>query len=142
MPGDALTVAMPPSSRQGHAAFRTVRMVAIRDGAEARPEIKGAKQRALIEQLRGQPHPQGVSVPDLGRLGFPAGTIRSLVKAGVLTMAERITERDPFAALDGALAGRGPVVVAGSLYLVGMARGQLVDDPDLRDPGHAVDGSG
>ena len=30
--------------------------------------------------------------------------------------------------------GSGPVVVAGSLYLVGMARGQLVDDPDLRDP--------
>ena len=30
--------------------------------------------------------------------------------------------------------GSGPVVVAGSLYLVGVARGQLVDDPDLRDP--------
>ena len=31
--------------------------------------------------------------------------------------------------------GSGPVVVAGSLYLVGVARGHLVDDPDLRDPG-------
>ena len=51
-------------------------------------------------------------------------------------------ERDPLAALDGALAGPGPVVVAGSLYLVGMARGQLVDDPDLRDPGRAADGPG
>ena len=51
-------------------------------------------------------------------------------------------ERDPLAALDGALAGSGPVVVAGSLYLVGMARGQLVDDPDLRDPGRAADGPG
>ena len=29
---------------------------------------------------------------------------------------------------------RGPVVVAGSLYLVGTARGILVDDPTLRDP--------
>ena len=28
----------------------------------------------------------------------------------------------------------GPVVVAGSLYLVGVARGRLVDDPVLRDP--------
>ncbi len=31
-------------------------------------------------------------------------------------------------------AGRGPVVVAGSLYLVGAARARLVDDPALRDP--------
>jgi folylpolyglutamate synthase/dihydropteroate synthase len=31
-------------------------------------------------------------------------------------------------------AARGPVVVAGSLYLVGEARRRLVDDPRLRDP--------
>ena len=38
-------------------------------------------------------------------------------------------------ALDVALeAGHGPVVVAGSLYLVGAARARLVDDPALRDP--------
>ena len=30
---------------------------------------------------------------------------------------------------------RGPVVVAGSLYLVGAVRARLVDDPALRDPG-------
>jgi folylpolyglutamate synthase/dihydropteroate synthase len=35
-------------------------------------------------------------------------------------------------ALDLALAsGRGPVVVAGSLYLVGAVRARLVADPDL-----------
>jgi len=45
-----------------------------------------------------------------------------------------VVEPDPVAALDLALAGSGPVVVAGSLYLVGVARGRLVDDPDLRDP--------
>jgi hypothetical protein len=45
---------------------------------------------------------------------------------------------DPDAALDLALAsGRGPVVVAGSLYLVGAARARLVDDPALRDPEEA-----
>ena len=39
------------------------------------------------------------------------------------------------AALDLALdTARGPVVVAGSLYLVGDARARLVDDPALRDP--------
>ena len=42
---------------------------------------------------------------------------------------------DPGTALDRALAGpRGPVVVAGSLYLVGAVRARLVDDPLLRDP--------
>ena len=41
---------------------------------------------------------------------------------------------DTLAALDAAVAGsEGPVVVAGSLYLVGAVRGQLVDDPALRD---------
>ena len=47
-------------------------------------------------------------------------------------------EDDVDAALDRAVRGRpagpGPVVVAGSLYLVGAARGRWVDDPDLRDP--------
>ncbi len=42
---------------------------------------------------------------------------------------------DPQAALELALADRaGPIVVAGSLYLVGAIRAVLVDDPDLRDP--------
>jgi dihydrofolate synthase/folylpolyglutamate synthase len=41
---------------------------------------------------------------------------------------------DPIAAFDRALEGPGgPVVVAGSLYLVGAVRGRLVDDPALRD---------
>jgi dihydrofolate synthase/folylpolyglutamate synthase len=41
---------------------------------------------------------------------------------------------DPFVALTAALgSAEGPVVVAGSLYLVGLARGKLVDDPLLRD---------
>jgi dihydrofolate synthase/folylpolyglutamate synthase len=38
-------------------------------------------------------------------------------------------------AVDAALEGAaGPVVIAGSLYLVGVARARLVDDPLLRDP--------
>jgi dihydrofolate synthase/folylpolyglutamate synthase len=42
---------------------------------------------------------------------------------------------DPGTALDRAIADApGPVVVAGSLYLVGEARRRLVDDPRLRDP--------
>jgi dihydrofolate synthase/folylpolyglutamate synthase len=49
-----------------------------------------------------------------------------------------VVQPDPATALDQAVSDRsnggGPVVVAGSLYLVGLARGRLVDDPDLRDP--------
>jgi folylpolyglutamate synthase/dihydropteroate synthase len=42
---------------------------------------------------------------------------------------------EPRGAVTAALAAApGPVVVAGSLYLVGAARALLVDDPDLRDP--------
>ncbi len=52
--------------------------------------------------------------------------------------AKVVVEADPVAAFDRATVGRsgepGPIVVAGSLYLVGAARARLVDDPDLRDP--------
>ncbi len=41
---------------------------------------------------------------------------------------------EPAVALERALAvGDGPIVVAGSLYLVGAIRGRLVDEPELRD---------
>ena len=45
-----------------------------------------------------------------------------------------IAEQDPGVALERALSEPGPIVVAGSLYLVGEVRGALVDDPALRDP--------
>ncbi len=46
-----------------------------------------------------------------------------------------IVERMPATALARALReAPGPIVVAGSLYLVGEIRRRLVDDPDLRDP--------
>lgn len=49
---------------------------------------------------------------------------------------DAITAPDPGAALDEALAGGdgGPILVAGSLYLVGAVRAMLVEDPALRDP--------
>jgi dihydrofolate synthase/folylpolyglutamate synthase len=54
-----------------------------------------------------------------------------------------IVEPDPPSALERALEGEGrwaggPVVVAGSLYMVGEVRARLVDDPLLRDPQEAA----
>jgi dihydrofolate synthase/folylpolyglutamate synthase len=68
--------------------------------------------------------PRAMATADLAaawRAGLPDGTI--------------LAAPDPDAALDLALArAEGPVIVAGSLYLVGAARSRLVDDPGLRDP--------
>ena len=50
-----------------------------------------------------------------------------------------VSEPDPLVAIERALVGPGPVLVAGSLYLVGAARGHLLDDPDLRDPDPSED---
>ena len=71
--------------------------------------------------------PRALPAPDLAaawRAGLPGGDVRVVPDADE--------------ALDLALReGRGPVVVAGSLYLVGAARARLVDDPALRDPAGA-----
>ena len=67
---------------------------------------------------------------------MPAAALAERWAAG--TGLRPLVEPSIPAALERALASAdGPVVVAGSLYLVGEVRGLLVDDPDLRDP---VDG--
>jgi dihydrofolate synthase/folylpolyglutamate synthase len=49
-------------------------------------------------------------------------------------VADVVMVADPIEAVGRARALGGPVVVAGSLYLVGAVRAHLVDDPELRDP--------
>jgi dihydrofolate synthase / folylpolyglutamate synthase len=49
-------------------------------------------------------------------------------------VADVATVANPIEAVERASALGGPVVVAGSLYLVGAVRAHLVDDPELRDP--------
>ena len=71
------------------------------------------------------------TVPDTTR-ALPAAELALAWGPGSRVVAE------PDEALDTALAAArsegGPLIVAGSLYLVGHARGRLVDEPDLRDP--------
>ena len=68
---------------------------------------------------------------------LPATDLAAAWRAGEPRVEARAAG-DPAEALDEALRiARGPVVVAGSLYLVGAARARLVDDPALRDPEEA-----
>jgi dihydrofolate synthase/folylpolyglutamate synthase len=69
--------------------------------------------------------PRALPAPDLAAIWRATGV------PGTVTVVD-----DPIAAVEAALGAdaSGPILVAGSLYLVGAARGHLVDDPDLRDP--------
>jgi dihydrofolate synthase/folylpolyglutamate synthase len=93
-----------------------------------------------IEAVAASPALAGATVIctaiDLPR-ALPAGDLAAAWRAA-LPEADVRTAPTTGAALDLALrTGRGPVVVAGSLYLVGDARARLVDDPLLRDPDEA-----
>ena len=66
---------------------------------------------------------------------LPAEAMAGVWRTRAPSVAEVIVVPDADSALDRALGSEaGPVVVAGSLYLVGHVRGRLVDDPLLRDP--------
>lgn len=68
---------------------------------------------------------------------MPAAELAARWERG-LPGARGVVAPDPLEALDELLwrssRDAGPIVVAGSLYLVGAVRGHLVDDPDLREP--------
>jgi dihydrofolate synthase/folylpolyglutamate synthase len=90
----------------------------------------------VIAALRESPVVRGARVIctslDLAR-ALPADALAARWRAAGAPLVTAIPE--PGAALEAALAtGSGPVVIAGSLYLVGEARRRLVDDPRLRDP--------
>jgi dihydrofolate synthase/folylpolyglutamate synthase len=71
---------------------------------------------------------------------LPAGRLAAIWMNRLHGTATVETEPDVDRAIDRALDGPpGPVVVAGSLYLVGAVRARLVDDPLLRDPPRAAD---
>ncbi len=74
------------------------------------------------------------TAPDLPRALGPDALAAAWTQAGAPGLRVR-TAASPEAALDLALSlPGGPVVVGGSLYLVGAARARLVDDPALKDP--------
>jgi hypothetical protein len=65
---------------------------------------------------------------------MPAEELADRWRARAPRLADVLAIADPLEAVAWARARGGPTVVAGSLYLVGLVRGHLVDDPELRDP--------
>jgi dihydrofolate synthase/folylpolyglutamate synthase len=90
---------------------------------------------ATADALRGA---RVVTTEVEGGRAMAAGDLASVwrvARPDVTIVAIPSVERALALALDGAA---GPVVVAGSLYLVGAVRGMLVDDPRLQDPDSAA----
>jgi dihydrofolate synthase/folylpolyglutamate synthase len=93
----------------------------------------------MVRALRASPSVRQARIictaVDLPR-ALPAVDLAARWRAAAAPEAARVeVVAEAAAAIDAALAsGSGPVVIAGSLYLVGEARRRLVDDPRLRDP--------
>jgi dihydrofolate synthase/folylpolyglutamate synthase len=99
----------------------------------------------VIAALAASPALEGARVITTGLPGLPramtAGELADRWRRGATGVSSVTAVDDPAAALDRAIAandGRGLIVVAGSLYLVGAVRARLVDDPLLRDPAPSV----
>ena len=107
-------VAITQPLRGRASAFRTVREAALtaqgrdlatsaRDPSPHPPHVShspgspqlGARQREVIEQLRGCP--DGLAVAALGSRGMSPETVGRLARRGLVTIRRRKVERDPFA---------------------------------------------
>jgi primosomal protein N' (replication factor Y) len=108
-PGDVLTMAMPPLARRGDAtSFRTVATAVLTDAGRAltSEERATAKQRELVEALARASAPVALAV--LAARGISAAVVRRAADRGLVTIAETIDERDPFAG-DGSVGESAPM---------------------------------
>ena len=128
-PAGAATLAtaiddLAPLLRPGRATL----VLAIMADKDVDGVIRAVSGAAALEGARV------ICTAPVGGRALPADQLAARWRAATGRPAE--TAPDPRAALDAALStGSGPVFVAGSLYLVGAARAQLVDDAQLRpDP--------
>jgi dihydrofolate synthase/folylpolyglutamate synthase len=113
------------------AAGRATLVLAIMADKDVDGVVRALAESRLLREARVI-----CTTPSGGR-AMPAGELAArwaaaAAQRGVVSRPETVS--DPAAALDAALAsgsGSGPVIVAGSLYLVGAARAILVSDPLL-----------
>ena len=128
----ALRRAAPAPARRGRRAARPRRRWSSRSWATrtstgvlgalaAAPSLAGA--RVIATQVEGP-------------RALPAATLaaRWAAVAGERSGPVAVIPEPAAAVAEAVARAEGPVVVAGSLYLVGAARALVVDDPDLRDP--------
>ena len=114
-----------PRRRAAHARHR-------HDGGQGRRRRdRGAVRGPGRWPARGSSRPRSICPgrcppPSSPRAGPRAMPDEPSAGDGARTRSRRSSWRSPMPA--------GPIVVAGSLYLVGAIRAVLVDDPDLRDP--------
>jgi primosomal protein N' (replication factor Y) len=97
-PGDALALAMPPASRRGGGdGFRTITIARLAPpGAERiATATRGRRAAEVLAFLTSRP--EGESLPALARLGYSGDVVRRLARHGLVSLHERIDERDPFA---------------------------------------------
>ncbi len=105
-PGDALTVAIPPSARGGEAAsFRMRTRVLLVDVLPLTPP-RGAKQKALLDALRA--YPDGKLQTELAAEGIAPDVVRRAVTTGLVRVMDEVDERDPFASAEGGWATETP----------------------------------
>jgi dihydrofolate synthase/folylpolyglutamate synthase len=128
------------------AAFDELRPL-LRGGGGARPApatlvlaIMGDKDVAgVLGALAAAPSLAGarvVATQVAGPRALPAAALaaRWAAVAGARSGPIGVIPEAAAAIADAVAGAEGPVVVAGSLYLVGAARALVIDDPDLRDP--------
>jgi primosomal protein N' (replication factor Y) len=100
--GEALAAAMPPlasatSVERAAAAFRTVRVAHLSaQGHESHAVKLGARQQEAIALLQGAP--DGIETSELASKGIAPATIKRLASMGLVTIARKRVERDPFQA--------------------------------------------
>ncbi len=109
----------PPPLTLVHGSMADKDVAGIIAALDRAAALAGA--RIIATQVAGQRPMPAAELAASWRTARPAASIAAIADAG--------------AALDRALeSAAGPVVVAGSLYLVGEARRRWLDDPRLRDP--------
>ena len=113
--------------REGHAPAVTLVI-----GAMADKDIDGVLDALFRSAHLGGAHVVATAVA--AERALPADVLAARVAARLPGSRVRVVPGAAGALAAALAAADGPIVVAGSLYLVGEIRALIVDDPDLRDP--------
>ena len=95
-PGSAMSLAMPPASREGRReSFKTIRVYEAVPAADESATRLGPKQRAALDFVRSQA--AGVTAAGATAQKIGADALRGLVRHGLVRVRDDVVMRDPFA---------------------------------------------